>query len=114
MESLLNEIIWWSGVFMLLLIQYIVLFKIYYHYHPGPYPIWSYFAAFAFGIQDILLNLTLFTVLMLDIPREWTITERMRRYKGECFGKSGIRGYRFQVADNLCKILNVFDKDGHC
>lgn len=113
MIELINEIIWWFGIFMLLLIQYIVLFKLYYHYHPGPYPWWSYVFLLAFGIQDVLLNITLFTLLMMDPPRQWTITERMKLYKAECFGKSGIRKYRFWVADNLCKILNVFDK-GHC
>ena len=114
MIELINEIIWWFGLFALLLVQYIILFKLYYKMHPGPYPVWAKLFAAAFVIQDVFLNLTAFTVLMLDVPREWTITERMRRYKSECFGKQGIRNYRYVVADNLCKILNVFDKDGHC
>ena len=114
MTSIINEIIWWSGLFALLLIQYVILFKVYYHHHPGPYPWWSYVLILAFGIQDIFLNLTAFTLVTMDAPREWTITERMRRYKSENFGKSGVRRYRYWIADNLCKILNVFDKEGHC
>jgi hypothetical protein len=55
------------------------------------------------------------TVLMLEF-RGWTVTERMKDYKKLDPDRSKLKWYRYHVADNMCLILNVFDKseDGHC
>jgi hypothetical protein len=98
---------------MILLIMYVVLFKLYYMGHR---PWWLWPAAIVFLIIDVLLNATVMWVLMLEPPGEWTITERMKDYKKLDPSKGKLRWWRYHFADNMCLILNVFDKsdNGHC
>lgn len=115
METFVDPAIYSLGLVMALLIFYIVLFRVYYKYHPGPYPLWSYLAVALFGIMDVALNFTVMSVWMIDPPREWTITERLRRYKASSKNREkGLHWWRYQTAYNLCLILNIFDKKGHC
>ena len=102
------------GWLALLLIQYVALFKLYHkHKAEESYPWWSYpFAAF-FLLQDVVLNLTVMSAFMLEAPREWTITDRMKRYQRIDHLDRILWRYRSHFAKNLCLILNVFDK-GHC
>ena len=60
-------------------------------------------------LQDILANLVIATVLALELPRPWTLTERFKRWK--TLGPSGPR--RAGVATRACKHINQFDP-GHC
>lgn len=59
---------------------------------------------------DFAVNMTLATVIFLDIPREALVTTRLIRYVA-----SG-SGWRFNVANWVCnKLLDVFDPSGeHC
>lgn len=52
--------------------------------------------AYAARWYDILLNVFLFSLLFWDIPREKTITGRMKRYLAGS-------GWRYKVADWVCK-----------
>ena len=63
--------------------------------------------ALAAYLLDVFLNLTVCTVLFLDLPREATITKRLHRYRRG-------RGRRARVARWICwHLLNPFDPD-HC
>ena len=61
-----------------------------------------------FYIYDIVLNLTVFTLITLDAPKELTVTRRMRRYKTD-YGA----GYRLYLARLVCHIANFADPN-HC
>ena len=58
------------------------------------------------GVLDVIVNLSWFTVIFADLPKEWLLTERIERLKRD-------DGYRGWLANRLCKLLNYFE-DGHC
>lgn len=58
------------------------------------------------GLLDIAVNLTWFTVIFAEVPRELLLTKRIERLKKAT-------GYRGWLANLLCKLLNYFQKD-HC
>ena len=63
----------------------------------------------AMVLIDCFMNCTLFTVLMLDLPREIFVTTRMKRYRAE-----GTNSWRKTFATVLCtKVLNPFDPTKH-
>lgn len=69
------------------------------------YPI----VAVAYSV-DILVNVTVATIIFLDPPREFMLTSRLRRYI-----KSST-DWRFVTAKYICdNLLDIFDpKDYHC
>lgn len=58
------------------------------------------------AIIDFVVNVTWFTLIFLDIPKEWLLTERVERLKQSS-------GYRAKLANLICKLLNYFE-DNHC
>ena len=60
-------------------------------------------------VVDVIMNLTLFSIIFLEIPREWLVTTRLKRH----IKKSGYRGW---LARFLCHdVLSPFDPSGdHC
>lgn len=63
------------------------------------------------ALLDFFVNAVLMTVLMLEPPREWLVTQRLSRHlkRGE--------GWRKAVASWVCRnLLDTFDPDhrGHC
>lgn len=60
-------------------------------------------------LLDVLANLIVFTVLMFEWPREWLVTDRLKRHK---LGT----GWRSNVAQWFCRdLLDTFDPSGcHC
>jgi len=58
------------------------------------------------GLLDIAVNLTWFTVIFADVPKELLLTKRIERLKK-------YDGYRGGLANLLCKILNYFEAN-HC
>lgn len=60
-------------------------------------------------LQDVFANLVIATVLALELPRQWTLTDRLKRWK--TLGPAGPR--RAAVATRACKHINQFD-EGHC
>jgi hypothetical protein len=101
------------GLFMLLLVGYIVLFRLRYVYYPDKKPWWLWPLVGLFLALDAFINITVMTFLMLDTPKEWLLTARLKRYK-----KLKPKGWRewmhYKVANNICLILNIFDPKGHC
>lgn len=59
---------------------------------------------------DMVMNLTLFTFLFFDFPREGMVTQRLARYR------DGADGWRKTVATAICtQALNPFDPTRkHC
>lgn len=56
---------------------------------------------------DFLANVLVFTVLLLEPPREATVTARLKRHKRES------RGWRLRVAQWFAsELLDHFDPDG--
>lgn len=58
------------------------------------------------AVVDLVVNLTWFTVLFLDIPKELLLTQRIERLKINL-------GWRGKLALKLCDLLNYFIKN-HC
>lgn len=56
--------------------------------------------------MDLVVNITWFTVIFLDRPREWLLTQRVERLKSHS-------GYRGWLAGRLCRLMNHFQA-GHC
>jgi hypothetical protein len=113
--EILNWILDSMGWLMLLLIAYVILFRVYYATE-GERPLWLWPAAAVFLFADVAINLVVMSVFMVDLPEEWTVTERMKRYKKIRDTTNALKWYRFHFAESMCMILNVFDKskDGHC
>lgn len=67
--------------------------------------------AVAFAV-DLVMQLTVFTVVFREAPRDWLVTHRLRRYLRELPATH----WRRRWADYLCKhLLDPFDPTGaHC
>lgn len=97
----------WS--FWIVLIQFIVIMKI---HHKVDNPYLYGLAAIWFVPQDIVLNVVTMTIIGWELPKEYTVTARMKRWQKE--GDRGLmRKWRFGFATRLCRILNKYDM-GHC
>ena len=61
-------------------------------------------------LLDVFVQIVVMSVLFFDIPRDWTVTGRMKRYINT------ETGWREAVAIWMCShLLNAFDPDGkHC
>jgi hypothetical protein len=61
-------------------------------------------------VMDVLANIFIATIVFLEPPREWLVTDRLIRYN-----KYDI-GWRNKLAEWICKnLLDVFDPTGyHC
>ena len=62
------------------------------------------------ALIDFLMNVTLFSLVFLEKPKELLLTQRMQRHI-----KRGI-GWRFKLSRWICQgLLNAFDPTGsHC
>jgi len=57
---------------------------------------------------DVLFNLTLGTLLFLELPREWTFSQRVGSYKRRI-------DWRAPLAQWICaNLLDPFEVEGHC
>ena len=112
-ELLIHALVSLLGWVMTLLIFYIVLFRLYYK-HKDDQPWWMYPLAICFLVLDVAIQMSAMTILMLDTPKHWTVTERMKSYQRLPNPGNWLDKYHTYVAVNLCMILNVFDKKGHC
>ena len=63
------------------------------------------------AVMDTIMNWTIFTVLTLDLPREWFVTSRLERYRAQVR-----QDWRHHLANFICtKLLNPFDPTKqHC
>jgi hypothetical protein len=58
------------------------------------------------GLLDFAVNVTWFTIIFIEIPKEYLLTKRVERLKSTS-------GYRGWLANTICKLLNYI-KAGHC
>ena len=67
--------------------------------------------AFAFAV-DLVMQFTVFSIVFAEVPRDWLVTHRLRRYMRELPPEH----WRRRWADYLCKhLLDPFDPTGaHC
>lgn len=54
---------------------------------------------------DVLVNLVVMTVVMLELPREWTVTARLKRHQASS-------GWRLAVVKFLEPLLDPLDPSG--
>lgn len=69
------------------------------------------------ALVDVMANMTLATIICLELPREWLVTERFKRYLQTLkTAKSGLLFWRYSLARFVCdNLLDVFAPDGnHC
>ena len=55
---------------------------------------------------DIVLNIVLLTVVFMEFPKEYTISQRLKRYN------TTEKGYRLKVARFMEQFLDPFDPSG--
>lgn len=68
----------------------------------------AYMLGYTGAVLNAILNVVFATVMFADLPREFALTKRLKRYK------SGPNGWRKVVANWICEhALNQFDA-GHC
>jgi hypothetical protein len=59
-------------------------------------------------VCDVVMQMTLFTLIFLDIPRDFLVTQRLIRYRAQ------ETGWRKHWADEICtRALNPFDPSKH-
>ena len=63
-----------------------------------------------FGLALDVISNPAVSVLFFDLPREFLVTTRLKRYQSQQ------KGWRYRVAKYICdKVLDVFDPTGdHC
>jgi hypothetical protein len=66
-----------------------------------------YYIAVLIGVPiDFVVNVTWFSVIFWELPKEWLLTKRVSRLKVK-------DGYRGKLAGLICKLLNYFQPE-HC
>lgn len=95
--------------FLITLVQFIVVMKI---HHKAHNKYLHYVLAAWFIPQDFVVNVVLFTIIGLELPREWLVTARLKRWK-KSTGTSLLDAWRYAAGVKLCDILNRYDA-GHC
>lgn len=101
----------WIYVFFILFVAIMGFYRLKLQGTLSPFLLRLGFPALVVGYAfDIISNLTLACFVFADIPREWLVTGRLKRYM------AGKDGYRKRVATFLCQqVLNMFDPKGeHC
>jgi hypothetical protein len=58
------------------------------------------------ALLDVAVNVTWFSVIFWERPKEWMLTKRVERLKSDL-------GYRGKLALWICELLNKFQA-GHC
>lgn len=60
-------------------------------------------------VLDVAVNFILGTIIFVEIPREWLLTDRLQRHK-----RKPKTNWRYKIANYVCtNLLNPFDP-GHC
>lgn len=98
---------------LILFVQFVVIMKI---HHKAHNKLLHTLLSIWFIPQDIVVNMAFCTIVGLELPEEWLVTARMKRWKkldptGNA--KSGIKRWRHRFATKLCNMLNKYDA-GHC
>ena len=93
--------------FVVLFIEYALMFTIYYQTK------FKWVAkAFApiFVLQDAIVNVIVMSTLFLELPEEWLVTSRLKRWK-KLNPQSLLEKMRFCFSWYMCRQLNKYDPD---
>lgn len=85
-----------------MIINPITLLVVFYIYAKTNNKYVMYFGA----VLDFVVNVTWFTVIFADIPKEYLLTKRIERLKSNA-------GWRGKLANMLCALLNKIQQN-HC
>lgn len=92
---------------------YLAVMSLYRAYKAGTMPLASKVLGYQLLmiglVLDVVMNLTLFSLVFVEVPREWLVTDRLKRH----IKQSGYRGW---LARFIChSLLSPFDPSGnHC
>lgn len=108
------ELLAWLAVhpiesFLIVLLQFFGVMWVHNRFHN---PILHWILAIWFLPQDCVVNTVLFTIIGLELPQEWTVTARMKRWQRVNLS-SPLGIWRFTVADRVCRVLDKAEL-GHC
>ena len=97
---------------LILLVEYMVIMTIYYRTNKTGAKI-AKLLSIPFMVQDAFVNVFALSILFLELPQEWLVTSRLKRWKvlPESQGRFG--NIRTKFAWRMCALLNRFDA-GHC
>lgn len=125
--GLILEIIYWIFIWVASgFLYYIVLMELNHFFggeKPEDAPWWLQGLCIPFLLfWDFPLNITVFTVICWDLPNEFLITKRMRRYRAKYYGKcpselKKVEWWRAQVRTYICdRHLDKYDSftGDHC
>lgn len=96
--------------FFVVLLQFFIVMKI---HHKAHNKILHYIMAAWFIPQDVVVNLVAISIIGLELPQEWLVTTRMKRWKKLNGQVKPIEKWRWLFSVKLCDILNKADA-GHC
>lgn len=63
-------------------------------------------------VLDLIVNTFLFTVLLFELPRELTVTSRLKRHHLESIGDSWLNKWRMSVVKFFEPVLDPLDPSG--
>lgn len=75
--------------------------------HPLAYLASGVFVLLSIAL-DVAVNMTWGCVIFLERPRGRVLTERL------IYHHLNSEGWRWRLADRICRLLNRYDPDGHC
>jgi len=92
------------------IVQFAIIMKI---HHSAHNKVLHFLLALWFIPQDAVVNVVACSIIGLELPQEWLVTTRMKRWKKLDPTKSRIKNWRYNFATQMCKGLNRYDM-GHC
>lgn len=98
--------------FVILFVEYVVIMTLYHKTSRAGAKIAKVLAV-PFVIQDAMVNIFALTPLFLELPQEWLVTSRLKRWKKIRESEDRLFGFRRRFAWWMCDKLNRFDA-GHC
>jgi len=95
-------------------VQFAIIMKI---HHSAHNKVLHVLLSLWFIPQDVVVNVVAASIIGLELPEEWLVTTRMKRWKKldpeNRAGKSRIKDWRYYFATQMCKALSRYDM-GHC
>ena len=91
-------------------VQFVIIMKIHHRAHNKTLHI---LLSLWFIPQDAVVNVVAASIIGLELPQEWLVTSRMKRWKKLDPTKSRIKNWRYYFATKMCEQLNRHDL-GHC
>jgi len=62
--------------------------------------------------QDVVVNIVFMSIIGMELPQEWLVTDRLKRWK-KITGLGRMNHLRHEFGWRVCNMLNRWD-EGHC